>query len=254
LAILVPARSEEPTIGSVITNIINCVASHFDDFFAIAIDDQSDDSTADEARLAGALVATTAPGQSGLGAAFNLGVQIGLDMGATLFLNIDSDGQYDPSDTVKLFGAWMTGAELVVGNRLSTRPHWMRSSRYLTNRAFSGATRRFVRGPKVDCQSGFRMFTRDLALACPIKSNFTYTQEQYIRAARQEFPIAAPPIAFLPRRFGTSRLVRSTSQYALNVVGPAIGAMVLPIRRRQSLTISSEIADCELALKMSLSI
>jgi glycosyltransferase involved in cell wall biosynthesis len=175
LAILVPARSEERTVASVIATTINCVAPHFEDFLAIAIDDQSEDSTADEARSAGALVAATTRAQSGLGAAFNLGVQIGLEMGATLFLNIDSDGQYDPADTVKLFGVWLAGAELVIGNRLSSRPRWMPSSRYLANRAFSGATCRFVRGPNVDCQSAFRVFTRDLALACPTKSNFTYT-------------------------------------------------------------------------------
>ena len=126
-------------MGEVLTAIQNSISPIFPSLDLIVVDDQSEDETAVRASHAGAHVVSTNKIESGLASAFRLGVQSGLDAGATVFLNIDADGQYKASEALRLLWPLADGAYLVIGNRLHRRPEWMSLSRYVGNRAYSPA-------------------------------------------------------------------------------------------------------------------
>ena len=137
LAVLIPARSEQETVGEVVLAVRASLLPIFPTLNILVIDDQSQDETVVRATIAGAHVVSTNRMTSGLGSAFRLGVQSGLGAGATTFLNIDADGQYNASEALRLLRPLADGVDLVIGNRLDRRPEWMSLTRYLGNRAYS---------------------------------------------------------------------------------------------------------------------
>jgi hypothetical protein len=100
----------------------------------------------------------------------------------------------------------------------------MSLTRYLGNRAYSRFWSNGLGPSSVDCQSGFRAFTKEVAKSCNPQSDFTYTQEQYLLAARRGFEVASVDVSFYCRRFGESRLVRSEADYMCRTLGPNLQA------------------------------
>jgi len=217
IAVIVPARDEQDTVAAVVSGVRESIAPAH----VIVVDDASHDRTASLAAAAGALIVRTRPECRGLGAAMNLGVTAARSLGCDTFLTIDADGQYDPQDLSKLLRALRSGPiDIVVGNRLSGgRPEWMTHSRYAANRAFSSL---FGRVAKFDCpldsQSGLRAFGVAVADLSQVRNYFTYTQEQLLRVQLQGLRIGAAPVGFGPRRYGMSRLVSNTVDYAWKTI------------------------------------
>lgn len=224
VAVIVPARSEQHTVASVVVNTRRALNAAGLDVEAFVIDDQSEDDTAVRGHAVGATVVSTPRSKPGLAEAFRLGVSTGLLAGADFFVTIDADGQYDPLSAPQLVDLCLREADLVVGNRLARRPMGMSRNRFILNRLFSGVVTKGLNLANLDCQSGFRAFSRRVASECVIKSNFTYTQEQIIEACGRGFVIGTRPVVFRPRQYGKSRLVRSTLQYAGRVIPPTIRA------------------------------
>jgi hypothetical protein len=65
-----------------------------------------------------------------------------------------------------------------------------------------------------DAQTGFRAFTKEVAEKIDIISDYTYTQEQIIKAIRQKFKVKEVPIYFAKRN-GKSRLISNPFSYAV---------------------------------------
>ena len=223
LAVIIPARSEQETIAEVIHDVRFAISPFFNEFLIIVVDDMSCDDTGSRADAAGCdLLLTTETAQPGLASAFRLGVRAGTELGATVFLNIDGDGQYRAKESLALLRDWSYGADLVIGNRLQFKPPWMAVHRYIGNRAFSRLQTLGLASYGVDCQSGFRVFSRSVAERCKIESEFTYTQEQTIQAMRRNYTISSPRVSFMRRKYGDSRLVKSTVDYAMRTFGPTL--------------------------------
>jgi hypothetical protein len=84
------------------------------------------------------------------------------------------------------------------------------------NQAFSKVISRICGFRIRDGQTGFRAFTREVAEAIQITSNYTYTQEQIIRAVKSHFRVIEVPIYFAKRGGKTkSRLMKGPFDYAL---------------------------------------
>lgn len=225
LAIVIPARDEEMTVHTVVTEFRAVARSMGIDALVIVVDDHSADRTASRARRSGALVVEPQCGR-GLANAFRTGVAVAVQAGARWIVHADADGQYCAGDLVGLMREARHGADLVIGDRLHRRPLGMSKFRYSGNRWLSRLASGLAGIHVRDSQSGFRLFSAELAQTVRITGDFTYTQEQLIRAARGGYQVHSVPIGFRRRAHGSSRLVRSPLVYGLRIL-PILIALAL---------------------------
>jgi glycosyltransferase involved in cell wall biosynthesis len=124
LLVVMPAYDEAGRIGRVVRMVRGQVPAD-----VLVVDDGSRDSTAEEARAAGAIVAAHAV-NLGYGAALQTGYRYALRFGFDAVLQMDADGQHDPSSIRELLRALEGGGDVVVGSRFlhggSYRPPLLR--------------------------------------------------------------------------------------------------------------------------------
>jgi glycosyltransferase involved in cell wall biosynthesis len=211
IIVTMPAYNEERTIAGVLKDIKR--ALHGRDFQMLVVDDGSSDKTSAVAKRAGALVIRH-ESNCGLAQAFRTEMKECLKLGADIIIHTDADGQYKAEEIPLLLKKIDEGYDLVLGSRFSGRIEDMSYIKRFGNKAFSRIVRSIAGIRITDGQTGFRAFTRDVA-SINIRSTFTYTQEQIIRAARTGFRIAEVPIYFARRGGGTkSRLMKSPFHFA----------------------------------------
>lgn len=205
--ISIPAYNEEQTIGKVLQDIKQVMASIKYKYKICVIDDGSTDKTADIAKQNGAVV-TSHPYNFGLAEAFRTEIQQALKMGADIIVHTDADGQYSAEDIPRLLEEIKKGYDLVLGSRFLGKIEYMPFMKRLGNMAFSSVISQITRIKITDAQTGFRAFTKDVA-KLPIISNHTYTQEQIIKSARNKLKIKEIPINAKKTR--PSKLMKSHS-------------------------------------------
>ena len=211
--VTIPAHNEEKTIGKVISNIRKSLDKENYSYKILAVDDGSNDNTAESARKAGAIVYSL-PKNYGLAEAFKTEIAKALELKPDVIVHIDADSQYLPSEIPKLVKEIKKGSDLVLGSRFKGTIEEMPMIKKLGNIAFSKVISQ-ITGLKIsDAQTGFRAFTREVAEKIQITSNHTYTQEQIIRAVRNKFKITEVPVYFA-KRDGKSRLISSPLGYAM---------------------------------------
>lgn len=212
---VIPARDEAASLSAVLRDI-NVQATRLQlAHNVIVVDDHSMDATAAVAQSHGATVVPCE--DSGLAAAFRTGVAHAVRQGAEYIIHLDADGQYNTDDLPRLLDA-AGPRRLVIGNRLASRPDGMSDIRFEGNKDLTRIVSALAGTDLSDTQSGFRVFDRTLATSIAIRSQFTYTQEQAVRAARAGIRIVQPPITFRRRQHGRSRLVRSPFYYLSRVM------------------------------------
>jgi len=112
LVIIIPAYNETGMIGSTIQDIRKI--SHAD---IIVVNDGSTDNTANEARGSGAVVIDL-PFNLGYGSALQTGFKYALEKGYKFAVQMDADGQHDPSSIHTLIKPVMNGeVDVVIGSR-----------------------------------------------------------------------------------------------------------------------------------------
>lgn len=111
--IVMPAYNEEASVGNVVREVFAKVPGAS----ILVIDDGSKDSTTNEARAAGARVATL-PFNLGVGGAMRVGFRFAIENNFANVIQIDSDGQHDPSSVPMLLDA-LDSADLVLGARFA---------------------------------------------------------------------------------------------------------------------------------------
>ena len=123
---VIPAYNEAATIADVVTG-----ASGYADL-VVVVDDGSHDDTGGVAERAGARVVTHRVNR-GPGAATRTGIDAARDLGATLVVTIDGDGQHDPADIPALLDPLRENrADIVFANRFG-----MSNQIPITRRAFN---------------------------------------------------------------------------------------------------------------------
>ncbi len=111
-AIIIPARNEVENIGGVVAGIRKCLPLAD----IVVVDDNSDDGTADVARVFPRTVVLQSPICLGIGGAVQLGIRYCLKEDYGLFLRIDGDGQHPIEYLPDMLRNWRLGA-LVQGSR-----------------------------------------------------------------------------------------------------------------------------------------
>ncbi len=148
--IIIPGYNEAGRIGAVVKSALTHCPN------VIVIDDGSNDSTADEARRAGAAVIVH-EGNKGKGIALNTGFQYAKDKGYEFLITMDADGQHDCADIPGFIDAYKKGGfSCVVGNRMA-KAQGMPLHRKLTNLFMSWLLSRKMNQWVPDTQNGFRL-------------------------------------------------------------------------------------------------
>ncbi|MCG5053889.1 MAG: glycosyltransferase family 2 protein [Myxococcales bacterium] len=108
---IIPGYNE----GRRITDTVRAVRPHVDEI--LVIDDGSIDDTAEQAREAGAIVARHCVNR-GQGAALRTGMEGALALGADILVQLDADGQHDPSFIPQMVAPILSGkADVTFGSR-----------------------------------------------------------------------------------------------------------------------------------------
>ena len=215
LVVTIPAYNEENTIATVIREIPRHVEG-VDSVEVLVIDDGSSEDTVRNAREAGADHIISHKKNEGLGITFRDGLDGALEIGADIIVSIDGDGQYNAKDIPKLIQPLLKNkADIVLGWRDIDNLDFMPRGKKIGNKIATWFTN-FVCGAAVpikDAQSGFRAFSKEVALRMNLAGKYTYVQETLMEAMYKGFKVEQVPIEFRPRR-GQSRLIPSLPTYA----------------------------------------
>ncbi len=209
LAVVLPALNEESTVGQVIAAVPRRLPG-IGQVEVILVDDGSTDATVLRALAAGADRIARHARNRGLVAAFSRGITEALHAGADIVVHLDSDGQHDPARIPQLIAPIVAGeADIVVGVRPLAHASDMTLGKRLGNRFGSWVFRRLLKLPVSDFTSGYRALSREALLRLNLVSDYTYTLESLIQAARMRLAVAEVVVPVRRRSVGDSRMAGS---------------------------------------------
>ena len=214
LTIFIPAFNEEEKITSTIKNIPRKYAG-IDEVKVLVVDDGSSDKTAKSAKTANAEVVSHYT-NSGVGVAFQTGLNWALKNKADILVNIDADGQFDPTDIQKLITPIIGNkADVVASARFAKgRPKNMSIVKYWGNKKMNTLIN-FLSGRKFDdVSSGFRAYNREAMLNLNLFGKFTYTQEVFLDMSMKGLRIVQIPVDVKYFKERKSRVASNILSYA----------------------------------------
>ena len=204
ILVIIPVHNERSSIARVISE----VRATAPDCDILVVDDASDDGSQRIARQLGAMVVVL-PFNLGIGGAVQTGFKVAKQLGYEIVVQVDGDGQHDPSYIKQLVEPLMTGvSDISIGSR---HLYVGNSESSLTRRAgmrfFSWLTSRLTSSTVTDCSSGFRalnkrayvLFSDDYPVDFP-------DAEALITAHRAGLRICEIPTRFRERDQGKSSL------------------------------------------------
>jgi glycosyltransferase involved in cell wall biosynthesis len=203
LAVVVPAKDEEATVGELLDRVARVrVPGH--ELHPILVDDGSTDRTAEVAREHGAAVIRHAENK-GLGAAGRTGLRAAVEAGASAVAYLDADLEYYPEDIPRLVEPILTGrADYVLGSRFLGGVRGMRLHRRLGNYAFTALLVLLARHRITDGQTGLRAFSLEAADRAEIIHDYNYAQILTLDLLRKGMRMEEVPVRYRVREYGTS--------------------------------------------------
>ena len=217
LVVSLPAYNEAEKIGETIKRIPRQIAG-IDEVFVQVVDDGSRDKTAEMARSAGANFVHSHRVNRGIGVTFRTSVEKALRNGADIMVNIDADGQFDPTDISKLLQPILDGeVDMVTADRFTEKTAvnipWLKN---VLNRVAAWVIGKFMNTQISDLTCGFRAYSREALLRLNLPGDFTYTQEVIIDLLGKNLKIKwiTVEVKYFPER--KSRVVRSVYRYVNN--------------------------------------
>jgi glycosyltransferase involved in cell wall biosynthesis len=209
---IVPALNEERSIAAVIAEI----RAADPEFEVVVIDDGSTDRTAAVASENGARVISL-PFNLGIGGAVQTGLKYARDHNFDVSVQIDADGQHDPSELSKLLVPLIAGeADVVVGSRfLGEKVYKAPMVRRIGIRFFARIVSAVVGQRLTDTSSSFRAFGRRAIayFARDYPHGFVETVEATVIGARCGLRVKEVPVVMRQRVLGQSSLTLPLSIY-----------------------------------------
>ncbi|UDF14714.1 glycosyltransferase family 2 protein [Antiquaquibacter oligotrophicus] len=204
-----PAFHEEASVAAVVHEVLEKLPG----VGVLVVDDGSTDATTAVARAAGARVATL-PFNLGVGGAMRLGFKYALANGYTTVVQVDSDGQHDPSGVPALL-AQLDSHDVVLGARFAGEGDYTtRGPRAWAMKVLASILSRTAHTKLTDTTSGFKASgPRAVALFAEHypAEYLGDTIEALVIAARAGLSITQVPVAMRPRSAGvpSQNFVRS---------------------------------------------
>ncbi len=223
---IIPALNESASIENIIREI-RLAQPAFD---LVVVDDGSQDGTTSVARANGVRVLPL-PFNLGIGGAVQAGFMYAHENDFDIAVQIDGDGQHDPSEIGKILAPIMANAaDVVVG------------SRYLNDHTFGHAVhRRFLirvfallvtlaTGKRfTDTSSSFRAYNRRAIRICAddYPQGFLESVESLVSLSRYRLQIVEVPVTIRQRSTGSTSLsLGRTMAYSIKVtIAIAMGVM-----------------------------
>lgn len=226
LMVVLPALNEQDSVARVVHEI-RAVQPHA---AILVVDDGSTDATASRAAQAGAQVMRL-PFNLGVGGAMRAAYRFARDSGYTSVIQVDADGQHDPSEIEHLMS--VRGADVVIGARFAGRGNYrVRGPRRWAMRLLSVVLTRITGVPIKDPTSGFRLVhQRALAL---FAENYPEeylgdTVEALVIAHRAGLTIAQVPVEMRIRETGIAS--QNPMRSAVYLVRVMVAVVLALIRR-----------------------
>jgi glycosyltransferase involved in cell wall biosynthesis len=191
--ILLPARNEEVHIGKVLSGLVEM----YPDAAILVVNDSSTDRTGAIVRKFPSIVLIELPFWMGYGGALQTGYKYALENGYERVVQMDADGQHDPSDVRTLLQN-SGDADIIIGSRFkdSSSNYRMPSIRKMGCRSLSFIGW-LLTGLKItDPTSGFQILNRRaLQIACEDHYPLDYPDlDVLILMQRRELRVVEVPV------------------------------------------------------------
>ena len=231
LIIQIPCLNEEKTLPLVIKDIPKKIDG-ISKIETLIIDDGSTDRTSHVARELGVDHIIQLASNLGLAHAFMVGLNTALKLGANIIVNTDGDNQYNGCDIPKLIKPILENkAEIVVGDREVEKIKHFSLTKILLQKLGSWVVRQLSGTSIPDVTSGFRAYSKEIAMQINVVSKFSYTLETIIMAGKKNIPITHVAIR-TNKKLRDSRLFKSTWGYLKNSIATIVRiyAMYEPLK------------------------
>ena len=233
---IVPALNEAATIGRVIREIREADA----DFEIVVVDDGSEDETGAVAEAAGARLVRL-PFNLGIGGAVQTGYRYALANGFDVAVQVDGDGQHDPSQLPVILAPLLAGeADIVIGSRYAgVRSYRASAVRRFGQRVFAAIVSMIVRQPLTDTSSSFRAVNRrSMSLfAADYPHGFLETVEATVLAGKYRLRLKEVPVTMRGRELGRSSL---TVPLSLFYTAKVLLAVFVSLFRRPAIRLEED--------------
>lgn len=213
-----PAHNEENYIAKVIL----CCRELVDE--VVVVDDGSNDATSDIANALGAIVVRHDKNK-GYGAAIKTCFKVAKERNADIMVILDSDGQHDPRDIIKLVEHTYGGTDIVIGSRfMPNNGNSVPTYRKIGMKILDLATIRAGCEKVSDSQSGFRAYSKKAIEQIHIEGNgMSVGSEILLQAKEQDLKISEVPIIC---RYDQGESSQNPISHGLNVLFGIFGRTV----------------------------
>jgi glycosyltransferase involved in cell wall biosynthesis len=226
VVVQIPCLNEEKTLPLVLQSIPKKIPG-IDSIEVLVIDDGSTDDTVKVAREHGVEHFVLHPQRKGLARSFHDGVNKALEIGADIIVNTDGDNQYPQGKIGDLVQPIIKGqADIVIADRQVRNISHFSPIKKLMQRVGTAILNAAAGTAVPDAPSGFRAYSREVAMQLNVVTRFSYAMETIIQAGNKNFTIVSVPIKTNPKT-RESRLFKNSFEHIRKSGSAIIRAFIM---------------------------